>query len=132
MADNKPRLADLQLAIMHVLWDKSEATVAEVRDALAAADRTLAYTTVGTMLTKMEAKGHVTHRVDGRVNIYQPLIPRETVSRSMISDLASRLSRGDVTELVCHLLDECDVTREELSRLKKLIKLKEQELSDDK
>lgn len=129
MADNKPRLADLQLAIMHVLWDKGEATVAEVRDALAA-DRPLAYTTIGTMLTKMEAKGHVAHRVDGRVNIYQPLIPRETVSRSMISDLASRLSRGDVTELVCHLLDECDVTREELSRLKKLIKQKEQELSD--
>lgn len=129
MGDAKPRLADLQLAIMHVLWDKGEATIGEVRDALAA-DRPLAYTTIGTMLTKMEAKGHVTHRVDGRVNIYQPLIPRETVSRSMISDLASRLSRGDVTELVCHLLDECDVTREELSRLKKLIKQKEQELSD--
>lgn len=131
MADNKPRLADLQLAIMHVLWDKGEATVAEVRDALAK-DRPLAYTTIGTMLTKMEAKGHVTHRVDGRVNIYVPLIPRETVSRSMISDLASRLSRGDVTELVCHLLDECEVSREELSRLKKLIKQKEQELSDGK
>lgn len=131
MADNKPRLADLQLAIMHVLWDQGEATIAEVRDALAE-DRPLAYTTIGTMLTKMEAKGHVTHRVDGRVNIYQPLIPRETVSRSMISDLASRLSRGDVTELVCHLLDECDVSREELSRLKKLIKQKEQELSDGK
>ncbi len=131
MADHKPRLADLQLAIMHVLWDKGEATIAEVREALAE-DRPLAYTTIGTMLTKMEAKGHVDHRVDGRVNIYKPLIPRETVSRSMISDLASRLSRGDVTELVCHLLDECDVSREELSRLKKLIKQKEQELSHDK
>lgn len=131
MADNKPRLADLQLAIMHVLWDKGEASVGDVREALAE-DRPLAYTTIGTMLTKMEAKGHVTHRVDGRVNIYTPLLPRETVSRSMISDLASRLSRGDVTELVCHLLDECDVSREELSRLKKLIKQKEQELSDGK
>lgn len=131
MGEQGHRLADLQLAIMHVLWDKGEATVSEVREALAA-DRPLAYTTVGTMLTKMEAKGHVTHRVEGRVNVYQPCHKRETVSRSMISDLASRLSRGDVTELVCHLLDECDVTREELTQLKKLIKQKEQELNHGK
>lgn len=89
-------------------------------------------TTVGTMLAKMEAKGHVTHRVDGRVNVYKPCQGRETVSRSMISDLVSRLCGGDVTELVCHLLDECDVTREELSRLKQLIRQKEKEQSDDK
>ncbi len=131
MGEPGHRLADLQLAIMHVLWDKGEATVSEVREALAA-DRPLAYTTVGTMLTKMEAKGHVTHRVEGRVNVYKPCHERETVSRSMISDLASRLSRGDVTELVCHLLDECDVTREELTQLKKLIKQKEQELNNGK
>lgn len=127
----RTRLADLQLAIMQVLWEKGEATVGDVRETLADS-RPLAYTTVGTMLSKMEAKGHVAHRVEGRVNVYRPKIPRETVSRSMISDLASRLCGGNVTELVCHLLDECDVSREELTRLKKLIKQKEQELSDDR
>ena len=131
MGEQGHRLADLQLAIMHVLWDKGEATVSEVREALAE-ERPLAYTTVGTMLSKMEVKGHVTHRMDGRINVYAPCHPRETVSRSMISDLASRLCGGDVTELVCHLLDECDVTREELGALKKLIQQKEKELRDGK
>ena len=49
----------------------------------------------------------------------------------MISDLARRLCAGDVTQIVCHLLDECDVSREELTALKKLIRLKEQELNRD-
>ncbi|WP_010584197.1 BlaI/MecI/CopY family transcriptional regulator [Schlesneria paludicola] len=126
----KHRLADLQLAIMHILWDKGEATVSDVQKALAPG-RPLAYTTVGTMLSKMEANGQVSHRVDRRINVYRAVLQQENVSRSMISDLAQRLCAGDVTKLVCHLLDECDVSREELSVLKKLIRQKEQELNHD-
>lgn len=125
------RLADLQLAIMQVLWEQGEATVGHVQKALEPT-RTLAYTTVGTMLSRLERDGQVTHRVEGRVNVYRAKLPREKVSRSMVSDLAQRLCAGDVTQLVCHLLDDCDVSRDELTAIKKFIRQKEQELSDDK
>jgi predicted transcriptional regulator len=125
----KHQLAALQLAIMQVLWDRGEATVGDVRDALAPGRR-LAYTTVGTMLTKLEQAGYVAHRSEGRVNIYRPLIRREQVSRSMVSDLAVRLFGGDVTEMVSHLLDSTPVSPEEIARLKRLIRQKEQELRD--
>ena len=91
----KHQLAELQLAIMHVLWERGEATVSEVRDALEP-DRSLAYTTVGTMLAKMEEKGCVTHRSDGRVNVYRASIRQDQVSRSMVTDLANRLFQGDM------------------------------------
>ena len=126
----KHRLADLQLAIMQVLWDREEATVSDVQKHLTH-ERPLAYTTVGTMLYRMEQNGQVTHRVENRVNIYRAKLPREKVSRSMISDLAQRLCAGDVTQLVCHLLDECHVSREELTAIKKMIRQKEQELPHD-
>jgi len=125
----KHHLAELQLAIMQVLWERDEATVGEVREALEP-QRSLAYTTVGTMLAKMEDKGQVTHRSDGRVNIYRAKIQQEHVSRSMVTDLAERLFAGDVTQMVCHLLDGCEAGPEELTQLKKLIRQKEQELRD--
>jgi BlaI family penicillinase repressor len=125
------RLADLQLAIMQVLWEQGEATVGNVQKALEP-NRSLAYTTVGTMLSRLERDGQVTHRVERRVNVYRAKLPREKVSRSMVSDLAQRLCAGDVTQLVCHLLDDCDVSRDELTAIKKFIRQKEQELSDDK
>ena len=50
------RLGDLQLQIMKALWNRREATVADVHDALADG-RDLAYTTIATMLRKMEARG---------------------------------------------------------------------------
>lgn len=124
------RLAELQLAIMNVLWDEGEATVAQVRESLEAADRPLAHTTIATMLSRMETEGHVEHRSEGRANIYRPLLRRDEVSRTMVSDLASRLFGGDVTQMVAHLLADSEVTPEEISRLKKLVREKEKEVRD--
>ena len=118
------------MAIMQVLWDREEATVAEVREALLP-DRQLAYTTVGTMLTKIENNGQVDHRSDARVNIYRPSIGPGQVKRTMISDLAARLFSGSVTDVVCHLLDGRPVSREELEELRKLIRDKEKELDGE-
>jgi predicted transcriptional regulator len=122
----KHHLAALQLAIMEVLWERGEATVAQVREALKKA-RPLAHTTVGTMLTKMERNGQVRHRADGKVNVYRPAVRKEKVRRSMVSNLAASLFAGDVTQMVSHLLDGRDVSREELARLKSLIRQKEAE-----
>lgn len=130
MTGKKHHLAELQLAIMQVLWEQGEATVGDVREALAPR-RALAYTTIGTMLTKLEEKGQVTHRSDGRMNIYRAAVRRDQVSRTMVRDLAERLFAGDIEQMVCHLLDGRSVTRHELSALKRLIRDKEEELRND-
>ena len=123
------RLADLQLAIMQVLWDRGEATVAEVREALRD-QRPLAHTTIATMLSKMEAKGYVRRRPEGRAHVFRPAIKQETVRRSMVTDLACRLFHGDITQMVAHLLDGTEVDLDELKRLKSLIRQKEREARD--
>lgn len=130
MVTEKHQLARLQLAIMQVLWDREEASVSDVQEALRP-ERDLAYTTVGTMLAKMEGNGQVSHRNEGRINIYRSLLPREEVSQSMVADLTERLFHGDVSQLLCSLLDGSDVSAAELARLKKLIRQKEKELRDE-
>lgn len=114
------RLGDLQLRIMKALWERGEATVSQVLDDLAA-HTDLAYTTVATMLRKMEHRGLVTHRVEGRSFIYRAKIKAEEVSRSMANHLVDRLFEGSLTEAVNHLLTTREVSREELSRLERLI-----------
>ena len=68
------RLGDLQLKIMKLLWERREATVAEVHQALAR-ERELAYTTIATMLRKMEARNLVAHREEGRSFVYRAAWP---------------------------------------------------------
>jgi len=113
------RLGDLQVAILRVLWDEGEATVARVREALAGKRR--APTTIATMLTKMERRGIVEHRVEGRQFVFRPTITEQEVTRSMVADLTQRMFEGDVSALVSHLISEQEIEREELVRLRRMI-----------
>jgi predicted transcriptional regulator len=114
------RLGELQLAIMRTLWAAGEATVADVHTALHR-ERGLALTTIATMLRKMEDKGVVAHRVDGRQFVYRPTVGERDVHRSMVSDLVSRLFDGDASALVTHLVREGEIDPDELDELKRRI-----------
>jgi BlaI family transcriptional regulator, penicillinase repressor len=114
------RLGDLQLGIMQVLWARGEATVAEVFDEISR-NSALAYTTVATMLRKMETRGLVVHRSEGRSFVYRPKVAAEAVSRGMIDHLVDRMFEGSLTAAVNHLLTTRDVSPEELTQLERLI-----------
>jgi predicted transcriptional regulator len=87
MSKTKPhRLGDLQLRILKALWDRREATVADVLEAVSDHSE-LAYTTIATMLRKMEARGLVAHRAEGRVFIYSAKVGAGDVSHGMTSQL---------------------------------------------
>ena len=114
------QLTDLQVAIMRVLWDRAQATVAEIHEALLP-DRGLAPTTVATLLSRLEKRGIVKHRTASRQYVYYPAISEGEVRRSMVSDLAERLFDGDVAELVSHLLSEREMSAGDLEKVKELI-----------
>jgi len=112
-------LGELQLRIMRVLWDVDGATVSEVRDRLG--QPRLAYTTVATMLRKMEDRGLVDHQEAGRKFHYRALVSGDEVTRSMAGDLVERLFCGSLTDAVSHLLENHEISSEELDRLEQLI-----------
>ena len=114
------RIGDLQLAIMRVLWDLGEATVTEVHQALLD-ERGLAPTTIATMLKKMEDKGVVEHRAEGRKFLYRPTMTQEHVTRSMVAELTERLFGGDPMALVTHLISRHRMAPKELSELERMI-----------
>jgi len=113
-------LGDLQLAILRELWVRDEATVTAVHEALRP-ERGLAPTTIATMLTKMEKRSLVTHRVEGRQFVYRAVVARDDVERSMVAELVDRLFLGDPAALVNRLLEEGSFGDDELSRIKRRI-----------
>lgn len=116
----KYRLGDLQLRILKVVWERTEASVADVLEALGPRAG-LAYTTVATMLRKMEARGLVGHRGEGRRFLYRAAVSPDAVTRSMADDLIERLFEGSLADLLSHLLSTREVSREELRALERLI-----------
>jgi BlaI family penicillinase repressor len=115
------RLGDLQLRILQLLWQRGEMTAAGVHAALQP-ERVLAPTTVATMLAKMEARGLLAHREEGRAFMYRSAVDASEVTRSLGDHFVQRLFAGSVTGAVMHLLRTGEVSRRELDQLEKLIK----------
>lgn len=103
---------------MAVLWDRGDATVAEVQERLS---DELAYTTVLTVLRTLEEKGHVGHREDGRAYRYHPLVEREEAGASVLSRLLDRVFAGSPELLLTQLVEEGDLSDEELERMRRLL-----------
>lgn len=113
-------LSDLQLDLMRVLWRSGELSVAEVTEALA--DRDLAHTTVATLLTRLEKRGVVESRRDGRVLAYRASVSEAQVRRNMVSSLIAQVFRGDPKALLAHLLSEREVAPGDLEQVRGLLK----------
>jgi predicted transcriptional regulator len=113
-------LTDLQLAIMRILWDRAEATVLEVQTRLRP-ERDLAQTTIATLLSRLEKRMVVEHRLDGRQFVYRPLITEQDVRRSMVSDLTELLFDGSSAALMSHLLRSREMNPGDLDRVKRMI-----------
>lgn len=118
--------------IMTVLWEKGEATVLDIHDALRN-DRRIAQSTVATLLTRMEEKKVVKRREDGRHFLYKAAVTPEQVRRSVVgefAELTDKLFSGDVASLVSQLLSVKHIDPEDLARARKIIEQKERELKN--
>lgn len=125
-------LTELQLAILGILWERGEGSTSDVHQALLP-ERGLALTTVATLLSRLEKKGVVVHRKEGRQHVYRPTVSRGEVRASKVEELMETLFDGDATALVSHLVDPDTVTRSELDRIRTLIREAEarQDRSDE-
>lgn len=114
------QLTDLQIALLRVLWDRREATVAEIAEALRP-DRDLAPTTIATLLSRLEKRGVVSHTAQGRQYVYRARVSEGEVRRSMVSGLTNLMFGGDVAALMSHLLDVGSVRPGDLEKVRALI-----------
>ena len=113
------RLGRLELQIMNVVWDKSKATVHDVKKALS--HRKPAYSTILTMMRKLEAKGYLEHEVDDRTYVYRSTISREAVRHNVLGDILDRLFDGSASLLLTSLAEQKRISEKDQHRIKKLI-----------
>ena len=119
-----PRLGRLEAQIMNVVWKRGSATVHEVKDTLGRG-RKPAYSTILTMMRKLEAKGFLEHGVQDRKYVYRAAIDQQRVRRSVIHDLVERLFEGSPALLVSSLLEQEGVSDEEMAEIRKLMRTRE-------
>jgi predicted transcriptional regulator len=113
------KLSDQQYTMVQALWSLGEGSARDVQQALK--DVSLAHTTVGTILSRLEKKGVLSSTTRGRERVYRAEISESDVKRSMVSSLVSTIFKGDSKALLAHLVREGEIDEGELSDIKDLI-----------
>jgi predicted transcriptional regulator len=116
----RPKLGDVELEILNLVWDLGEATVADVREVLLKR-RNVAYTTVLTTMRNLSRKGFLRHRAQGRTYVYSATRPPEAIKRELLRDTVEKVFGGSPVDLVQNLLDAESLSEAEVAEIKKMI-----------
>ncbi|MAK61587.1 MAG: MarR family transcriptional regulator [Ponticaulis sp.] len=111
------QLTDAERRIMDVLWEKGEASVSDVTDALKD-QHDLAYTTVLTTVRIMAEKGYVDFRKEGRAHVYRPLISESSARQTALGAVVSSFFGGSPKRLAQHLVENENLTLEDIEALR--------------
>jgi predicted transcriptional regulator len=120
-------LGELQAEVMEIVWDKGQATVADVVE-LISRRRPVTYTTVLVAMQKLRQKGWLKHKSEGRAYVYSPRRTREQVHSGLLKDFLRSAFRGDARLLLSNLLDAHPLSAQELEDLRRLIEQRKKEL----
>jgi BlaI family penicillinase repressor len=112
-------LTEQELEIMKIVWERDSSTVRDVYETLLER-RKVAYTTVMTMMKILEQKKYLKRTQVDRAYVYRPAQPKRQVVGAMVRDFINRVFNGAAEPLLVHLVEEHDLSPEELEEIARL------------
>lgn len=117
----RPRnLGEVEQSVMDYVWTNGPCTAEACREALAS-DRPMKESTVRTILRRLEAKGYVSHTLEGRTFIYRAAEARENVAVRAVKHIIDRFCDGSAEQLLLGMVDQDVLGRKDLERLARKI-----------
>lgn len=115
-----PSLTGVELEIMHIVWQLESCTVRQVHRVLVQR-REIAYTTVMTMMSILENKGHLKRHKEGRAFVYEGARSKSAVISRLVDDFLQRVFQGSAQPLVVNLLKDRKISSEELEAISQMV-----------
>lgn len=116
-----PSATAAELRVLEQLWQRGQATIRELRDALYPQGGASKFSTVQTLLTRLVGKGLVRGRRGGANSIYQPLVARTDLIGEELRRVADRLGGNSMTPLLTCLVEAGELTAKERDHLRSLL-----------
>jgi BlaI family transcriptional regulator, penicillinase repressor len=117
----KAPLTDLENEVMSVVWTQGPCSVEAVYDVVSA-NRDLKETTVRTLLRRLEQKGYLGHKSEGRAYLYTATEPSRSLAARAVRQIIDRFCQGSVEELVSGMVESKALSTDELTRLETIVR----------
>jgi len=120
MKNSRRELSPAQRELMDVVWERDEISASALRTILME-NREVSRNTIRTLLERMEAKGWLKHREDGRTFLYSPARPRQVSIAEKVRQVIDTVCGGSPEALVSALLDDRRLSDGELDRIRTMV-----------
>jgi len=120
MRPRKSTLTDQELEIMKIVWQRKQASVRDVYEALLE-HRKIAYTSVMTMMKILEQKEYLKKTQEDRAYIYRPTRPQKQVIKGMVREFVNRVFNGSAEPLLLHLVEDRHLSKSDLEEISRMI-----------
>jgi predicted transcriptional regulator len=121
VAERRPSISDTELDVLKVLWERPGGTVREIQTALRPLGRQWAYTTVQTLLHRLEEKKYVDCDRAGAAHTFRAALSREQLLQQRLTDLSDQLCEGAASPLVLALVEGARFTPAEIEQFRQLL-----------
>jgi BlaI family penicillinase repressor len=124
----QPELSKAELEVARIVWRLGGGAVRDVLENLPA-ERDIDFKTVQTYLRRLEAKGYLASKREGRSLIYRPRVRATTVTRQLVNDFLDRLFDGEALPLVQCLIQQKGLSADEIRQLREMLDQQERDAS---
>jgi predicted transcriptional regulator len=114
-------LSDAELDVLKTLWDEGPGTVHQIRRRLQALGQSWAYTTVLTLLQRLQGKGYTRSHREDRASVYHPVVSRQDYLGQRLGHLASQVCEGSTAPLLLALVEGGRFSPDDISELRRLL-----------
>jgi BlaI family penicillinase repressor len=118
-------LTELENEVMRAVWDAGPCSVEAVHQTVSR-KRSLKETTIRTLLRRLEQKGYLRHKEDGRAYIYQAVEPARNLAARAVRQIIDRFCQGSVEELVSGMVESKVLSKRELDNLEAFVRNRKQ------
>ncbi|HXY39805.1 MAG TPA: BlaI/MecI/CopY family transcriptional regulator [Vicinamibacteria bacterium] len=121
MARRPQDVTGAELSVLRALWEEGPLTIRQLTDRVYPRGGASEYATVQKLLERLEDKGHVSHRSEGRPNLYAARVGRQDLVARRLREMAEQLCDGSLTPLLTHLVSAGRLTPDEVRELRRMV-----------
>lgn len=125
-AKKLPPLSDAQMEVMQEIWERGEATVTDVWQAIAA-KREVARNTIFTVMDRLEQRGYLEKRPIGNLHLYKSTVSEKKTLGRVVRDVLEQAFEGAAGQMIVAMLENTELSKEELDSIQKLIEEKKKQ-----
>jgi BlaI family penicillinase repressor len=117
----KAPLTELENEVMQAVWETGPCSVEAVHQNISR-NRRLKETSTRTLLRRLEQKGYLRHKTEGRAYIYRAVEPARNLAARAVRQIIDRFCEGSVEELISGMVDAKVLSKNEMDRLEELVR----------